>query len=141
VTPVARDNNPPRAGDVGDTPETEEANTGAFLHALGGRSVSTTTLNGMGNETTDTPLGQRLVYHGFVGGRMPNDRDRDEGGKFVKSRDPSDVLSAMDPLRTLHLRGVSRHDGLASQDRLRSSPRAIGRWTHPKEGHCLVEVA
>ena len=38
------------------------------------------------------------MYHGFVGGRMANDRDRDEGGKFTKSRHPSDVLSAMDPI-------------------------------------------
>ena len=52
----------------------------------------------MGNETTGSPLGQRLVYHGFVDGCMPDDRDRDEGGKSVKSRDPSDVLSAMDPI-------------------------------------------
>jgi hypothetical protein len=29
---------------------------------------------------------------------MPDDRDRDEGGKFTKSRDPSDVFDAMDPL-------------------------------------------
>ena len=29
---------------------------------------------------------------------MSDDRDRDEGGKFVNSRDPSDVFEAMDPL-------------------------------------------
>jgi hypothetical protein len=38
------------------------------------------------------------MYHGFVDGCMPDDRDRDEGGKFTKSRDPSDVFDAMDPL-------------------------------------------
>ena len=29
---------------------------------------------------------------------MSDGRDRDEGGKFTKSRDPSDVFEAMDPL-------------------------------------------